>query len=255
MSTPPDPTRQTPRAEETITSEVVEKAIEAAGGLPENGNSDAVKADLIEAAKQYALRQAMFDDPPSSAQRLKAIKAIETRAKKLAEALGTSGGKDPWDTRPYLAAALARQAHLYAERVGGYPEIEHMTFPSVNGDGSVDDETLAAFESACNSVWRLYEWAKSAREETEQGDYSHWEAKGPSAQAWLVGRKLPSIYQRHFNRKFGISKPSFGFGPPFGPGIRFVKICAEALGLEKSPEAIEKTWDRYRKTWDISDQD
>ena len=122
-----------------------------------------------------------------------------------------------------------------------------MQFVLDDGDHIIDYGSDAIFQRVCESVWLLHAWAKAGREEAEQEDVSHWQVDGPSAQAWLIGQELPSIYERHFNRPFGISKPHDGSGPPGGPGIRFVQICAEALGFEMTPWAIEKAWDRYRK--------
>ena len=74
-----------------------------------------------------------------------------------------------------------------------------------------------------------------------------------SAKMWLIGKKLPDIYKTYFGRPLSVSKRN---QRPFtyGPGVRFIKEVLVALGIEKTPDAIEIDLRRYRTQWDKSPQ-
>ncbi len=239
--------------------QTIAKIIEAAGRLPPGGNPDALAADLEEAAGRFLVWRSTFDNVPSKAKRLKAFQEIEKLSERLAKVLGALEGADIRDTEPHLFTALTRQADLYAQRDGPYHELEPTPVDSDTGERVMDYGSAVAVLRAAEGVWRLHQWAEAGREETEAPDYEHWVPEGPSAEAWLIGKKLPEIYERHFGGSFGVSKPGERTGldeqerarsEVFGPSIRFVQACLEPLGIQKKPDAIEKHWDRYRQTWD-----
>jgi hypothetical protein len=51
-----------------------------------------------------------------------------------------------------------------------------------------------------------------------------------SAAVWLIGSELPSIYERAFRKRFGISLSS----KRYGPGIRFILLILDAAGIVSS---------------------
>jgi hypothetical protein len=74
---------------------------------------------------------------------------------------------------------------------------------------------------------------------------------GGSRAQWnrhFVGEFLPALYQRYFDREFGISTNPGKGKKRGGPGLRFLRSAAEALGVVKdngkpySDEGLHKLW-------------
>ena len=176
------------------------------------------------------------------------------------EKLARRGAQAPYATETPSADADQYAADRYAERRAEsrhkrdrpYHEFEPVPYPASAGKRMMDYGEAVAVLRATEGVWRLHEWAKSGRAEVEGPKSELWEAEGPSVEAWLIGKKLPEIYERHFGRPFRVSKPAGRTGSAYGPGISFIQACLLPLGIPKKPDAIEKRWSRYRQQWDIA---
>ncbi len=240
------------------TREIVAGIITNCGGLPPDGEPEKLGSDLEGAAVVFEMWGAVYGGPPSDVKRLKIFGDIGKLAERLSKGLGTIDSKDIRDTKPFIFSALVHQAAIYAAKTGPYPEFSPTPYNSSVGGQATDYGETEAVLNASQAVWRLYQWAKAERKEAEKALLT--DTEGPSDQAWLVAIKLPEIYERHFKKRFGVSKPgdslsldeqSRSRSEPYGPGIRFVQAALAPLGISKSPDAIEKAWDRSRHKWDI----
>ena len=63
------------------------------------------------------------------------------------------------------------------------------------------------------------------------------EDKREAALQYIITKKLPAIYEKHFGRKFG--KTIGRKGRP-GPGLRFIQAALIENEIEKNPEAIKR---------------
>jgi hypothetical protein len=69
---------------------------------------------------------------------------------------------------------------------------------------------------------------------------------GLSALQKLTGEWLPEVYERHFKRKAGASRPIEG-GPPEGPYIRFAMAVLAAWKIDYAPDSIDDALRRAEK--------
>ena len=233
------------RAKSQSVSEIV-----AAVGLPLKTSEKALASDLENLTNAFRLWRAGYDRPPSKSKNRNQLQEIKKLAKRLAYALGVSDGKDIRDIEQHLFVILDQQAEKYAQRKGPYPEVEPTPYDSDAGERFTDYGGAQVVLQATQGVWRLYEWARAGLKEMEAEEYQHWPPDGPSAEAWLISKEIPEIYERNFGQSFGVSKSSTGTGSPYGPGIRFAEAFLTQLGIPKSPDAIAKAWQRHRQQWD-----
>lgn len=56
---------------------------------------------------------------------------------------------------------------------------------------------------------------------------------------------LPNYYEKHFNRKFGVSESSLG-RKVSGPGVRFIKFIADFLEISIQESGIKKGWNGHK---------
>jgi hypothetical protein len=237
-----------PRRKTSFDQVTITRIVEAAGGQLARESPDGFQRDLEGAATDFQLWGMLFDNAPSASKRRKTLDDIDRHSKRLAKVLGVIEGESLETNNPYLFSALVRLAGLYAERFGPYHDVD---FPPDGRNFPVPDYGEdEAVRRASEGVWRLHEWVKFACQESDDSGIDLRSAKGPSAEMWLIGKKLPAIYEYHFNRPFRISKPSGRKGEPYGPAIRFTQAVLAVLGIKKSPDAIEKMYDRYRQQWD-----
>jgi hypothetical protein len=64
--------------------------------------------------------------------------------------------------------------------------------------------------------------------------------KLPSPNEFFFGFQLPLVFEKHFKRKAGLSRPWEGQGPITGPFIRFAQAVGRALGEEVAAETVAK---------------
>ena len=230
--------------------EVIQAIMKAVGKSSKEPDPKSLAADLEHAARAFQISQ-LWHKSPSRDRRIESLKRIEHHCRIICNEVGVFGGTDSRDTKPFIFATLSRHAHDYADKHGAYPEFEPTLFEPDVGEEYMDYKADLAVSRALEGVWLLYRWAKAAREEAEDPSTNFLELEGPSAEVWLICKRLPAIYERHFGQPFGVSKAWKSKGPPYGPGIRFIQACLAPLGIKKSPDAIEKSWDRYRRKWDI----
>jgi len=231
------------------------KVIDATGAPLKDADPEALAADLQEAVDDYRLWISVFETAYTEKQRRDILQSIEKKAEGLLSALEAEDG----DVPPHLETVLERQARLHAENSGGFPERPKTT--GVSKDPETGEEipivfyhTHAAIRDAVEGVRRLGIWAKTGREEMDSPDWEQWEAEGSTAEGRLIGKGLPGVYNKHANKAFGISNPPDGEGVSYGPGVRFIQTCLDALKISKKPNAIARQYRRYKEQWDIAEE-
>lgn len=201
--------------------ESLDLIIEAAGGLLNGGNAVDLANDLKKVARRFDIMRAdaEFLSVHSQLDQLAKLKAAAERLLKLLKAVARSEAEE----RPkaqWLLVAIA---------------------PNLR-----DREMLAALTSDLERLLLLVEAARRRRS-TPSGDSLIIDLTADaSPEGWLIGRALPEIYERHFGRRFGISKPHRSKGNPSGPGVKFILASLECLGIKKTSSAVAKMYERFR---------
>jgi hypothetical protein len=194
----------------------VRRIVEAVGKVvgfdPTTLDREDLASDLEDASLNFDIRQSL-DEWPSDDALNDHFSRIEFAAQKLVKALGVEGGKDIADVHPAVWSALSRY----------------------KPDGVEDTSEMVL------SVWRLYQTAKSFRKDPDP-DESDGVPKFPiengrdAALQYIITKRLPAIYKKHFSRKFGIS---INRGRS-GPGLRFIQAALTENGHPMEPEAIKR---------------
>ncbi len=90
----------------------------------------------------------------------------------------------------------------------------------------------------------LYQAAKSFRTDPDPDEKTKVpkipeEDKREAALQYIITKRLPDIYEKHFGKKFGASISRSRKGRP-GPGLRFIQAVLTENGISRNPEAIKR---------------
>lgn len=236
-----------------ITPENSEQIISATGVPSASPNAEQLCADLNETFNHFSIWKEL-DNQQTRKQRLNQLSTIVKRAKTLLALVDPKGGTGSESEDPLLFDTLVRHAERYAEEHGPYPGLEPIEWALEDGDKITTHQSATAVERAIAGIRWLETWADAAQQELKSNPDLYWrEMSGPAAESWLIGKQLPLLFERHFDKPFGVSKASHDptgkkGHKPYGPGIRFIQAVFKTMDIEKSADAIEKTWDRHRKS-------
>ena len=174
---------------------------------------------FCEAVDQAANRGADNQTARTDLDRLKIsiankLSEIECAALKFINVLGIDGGRDIADVLPAVWYTLNQHK-----------------------SDSVEDISEAAL-----SAWHIYQAAKKSRLNDNPDDSAgiagiNTDDIQDSARQYLITRRLPRIYEKHFGKKFGKSIDRRG-NP--GPGLRFIQAFLAENGDPMEPEAIKR---------------
>lgn len=195
------------------TQEMVQRIIEAVGSEPANLDRVDLASDLYDAIINFDIRK-YLDERPSSDALKDHFQTIESAARKLVKALGVEGGKDIADVHPAVWYALGRYQ----------PD-------------AIEDPSEMAL-----SVWRLYQTAKSFRIDPDPDELAGVpkfpiEDGRDAALKYIITKRLPVIYKKHFRKKFGKSIDKNNHP---GPGLRFIQAVLKENGHPMEPGAIKR---------------
>ncbi len=170
-------------------------------------------SDLRDAFINFDIRRSNDERPPDDALKNHLLR-IERAAKKLVEALGIQDGKELADAHPAVWFALSRR----------------------KPDGVEDTSEMVL------SPRYLYQAAKSFRIDPDPDELAGVpkfpiEDEREAALKYIITKRLPAIYEKHFGRKFG--KTIGRKGRP-GPGLRFIQAVLTENEISRSPEAIKR---------------
>jgi hypothetical protein len=176
--------------------------------------------------------QELFDELGVE-QRLKAYPQVVDMTKALNQAAQRLRGafdEGPSDSVTDSARSLL-QYHVFRDRRALDVGKEHQ---------------LARYQEAVDGVKWMARWLQITVNTIESEDWNA-DAKIRIVEEF-IGRTLPSIYQKHTNQRFGVSKPSTGIGPAYGPGVRFLQAVLNKLnvpGVSTNADALVKRMQRY----------
>ncbi len=100
-----------------------------------------------------------------------------------------------------------------------------------------ESEVVSTLTTLIDAAGKIERWSKEACGYLEHPpSYDpKIEVPGEKPETWLVGGRLPEIYEKHFG-KWPVSKSN---GIPGGAGIAFVQACAGMMGVEATPDMID----------------
>ncbi len=194
-------------------------------------------------------RQAGIYAEREAVQWTKRAKPLQEQLRELQRELYEASSNKERDKLRHKLRRPFREARRELRELGDphpFPGLKPTPYQSDSGEKVIDYGEAEAVLRAAEGAGLLHVLAKTALEEMQEPDYEDWPPGGPSAEAWLIGEKLPEVYEQHFAAQFGRSRFPKG-GPPYGPGLRFAKAVLDVLGIPKSEEAITKTWQRNRR--------
>ncbi len=260
--------------------EAAQKIIDATGAPLTNADVGTLATDLQDVADSYDIWRIAFKTPPTEKQRRESFEKIKRAAEGLLKALevGTEGNLQ--NNSPHLCRAITQQARRHAEGlyndnkqkaqrqkaqrqkkyvegfVEGFPGLRVTPFTSKSdADGKkltvMFYQESTAVRQAVEGVQRLVIWAKSGLEEMASPDWEQWKVgEGPSAELWLIGKGLPTVYNKHADKPFAILNPWDTKGEAYGNSIQFIQACLCTLDITMKPDAIARQYGRYRESWD-----
>jgi hypothetical protein len=139
--------------------------------------------------------------------------------------------------------AVSDKGDAFAGKMGPHPGLTPYKF----GVSSPDDAGLIAPQwLAFRSEERLDEFCNLVRQISSWLD-SSVSAPKRAAQLWpsvcLIGKDLPEIYERIFDRKYGKGET--------GPGFRFVMAVLEAADIKRFKPGTIKTYRKRAIAWEL----
>lgn len=215
-------------------SSVLEPRAETAS---DSDSADAVIDETAAAALVEAVRSSRFKPPPID---LAALARDLTTAKRLYDSRLRR-----WRPSRTVIQALdrlatsSRELHdplavVMADTTGRHLLCWGWSFSkSASGDvlGAVAAEAmLTRLTDEFNTLRRA---AQIAHRLAEDAPSAEREILDTRIEYDLIGRILPSIYERHFKRLFGVSRIQLGASGSrlIGPGVRFVMAAIEVIGI------------------------
>ena len=192
--------------------QTVRRIVDAVGDEPVTLDED-LATDLHDAFVNFDIRRSIDERPPDDALKNHLLR-IERAARKLVEALGIQDGKELADAHPAVWFALSRR----------------------KPDGVEDTSEMVL------SARHLYQAAKSFRTDPDPDEKAKLpkfpiEDEREAALQYIITKKLPAIYKKHFGRKFGAT---IGRKGRPGPGLRFIQAVLTENEISRSPEAIKR---------------
>lgn len=203
-----------------VTSRQLQRILDAVGArfIPADLDRERLAADLSRGVFGYEVRR-LFHKPPTE-------QAVQGRLERLSKA----------------ADWLENELPTHRNR---------LDWEVLN----ILDNEEGAFHGSVTRFCAHLRWLKSvvARARNRDRAVITPSIKQPwGAEYWFFGEELPAVFERHFGRKAGRSRPPSG-GLASGPYIRFALAVAVLLGLRKSTgqlygaETIVRAVQRYRK--------
>lgn len=132
----------------------------------------------------------------------------------------------------WLRITMESRADAYAREHGQLPPRSADLGDGLVGADTQDPEAVTKVVAA---VTQLDEWLgrPGPYPELEFCWRQHIEQRQKDLTHWLFGHALADVYERHFERKAGCSRPSDG-GRARGPYVEFALAVADEIGVRKT---------------------
>ena len=202
------------------------------------------------AAKWYEIHRVWSGKPPPSTV-AKQLGSIASLADRLLMAIGVPPGlMDATDLPAAIRTPLITAAEAYAERSGGFDDLEPFDVPFPGGETVKDYLADAKLSQVIAGIQLLAFWAGEAQEavkdEVEANkDRDEVGRRGDEALNATI-LVLARAYRSAYEREPGISRPTNLKGRAGGPWLRFIQACLRPLGVEEKSLTMGALRERWR---------